>query len=148
MRKKKVILNPQSVKFIKQQKGFLKPITYKKSATQLCYGLFGLKILRNNRFKVKQLETIRKYISKHLKKNQILWIRLFPDIPITQKPKEIRMGKGKGNVDHWVTCLKAGHILFELSPMSYRKAVFILMGAAKKLNVESILVMQTRKIWY
>ena len=148
MKKKKLIINPQSVKFTKQQKGFLTLMEYKKSATQLSYGVFGLKILKNNCFKIKQLETIRKYISKQLKKNQILWIRLFPDIPITSKPKEIRMGKGKGSLDHWVVRLKAGHILFELSPMPYRRAIIILYGAAKRLSVNSVLIFQKRKLLY
>lgn len=148
MKKKKLIINPQSVKFAKQHKGVLMPIEYKKSASNLSYGVFGLKLLKTNRFKVKQLETVRKHIARFLKKNQYLWIRVVPDIPITNKPKEIRMGKGKGAVDHWVVKLKAGHILFELSQMPYRKAFIILTKAAKKLCVSSILVCQKHKLLF
>ena len=147
-KKKKIILNPQSIKFTKQHKGILMPIEYKRSASNLSYGVFGLKILQNNRFKVKQLETIRKHISTTLKKNQCLWIRIFPDIPITSKPKEIRMGKGKGDVSDWVVKLKAGHILFELSPMRYRKAIKILTVAAKQLSVNAVLIFQKQKLLF
>lgn len=148
MRKKKIIVNPQKVKFNKHQKGVLMPIEYKKSASSLSYGVFGLKLLKNNRFKVKQLETVRKHISRYLKKNQYLWIRVVPDVPVTNKPKEIRMGKGKGAVGHWIVRLKAGHILFELSTMPYRKAFTILTNAAKKLSVSSVLVCQKHKLLF
>lgn len=148
IKKKKIILNPQRVKFIKQQKGVLTAMEYKKSASSLSYGVFGLKILKNNRFRIKQLEAIRKQISRYLIRGQSLWIRMVPDIPITNKPKEIRMGKGKGAVDHWVVKLKAGHILFELSHMPYKKAFIILTNAAKKLCVETVLIFQKSKILF
>lgn len=148
MKKKKFIINPQNIKFARQHKGILTPVEYKKSASTLSYGIFGLKILKSNRFKIKQLETIRKHISYSLKKNQHLWIRIVPDIPVTQKPKEIRMGKGKGAVDHWVVKLKAGHILFELNSMPYRKAIFILSNAAKQLSVSTALVWQKQKLLF
>lgn len=146
MKKRKIILNPQKIKFTRHHKGILTSIVHKKSATTLSYGIFGLKILRSNRFHLKQLETIRKHIVRSLKKNQYLWIRILPDIPVTNKPKEVRMGKGKGAVAQWVVRLKAGHILFELSAMSPRKAFLLLNYAAKKLSVSCTIMFQKQKL--
>lgn len=144
--RKKIVHNPEEVKYTKQHKGALTGLEYKITSTHLAYGLFGLKILTANRFRVKQLETVRKQISRQLKKNQSLWIRITPDIPVTKKPKEMRMGKGKGLLTEWVVKLKPGHILLELSPMTYRKALMILNQAAKKLAVPTAIIFQKEKL--
>lgn len=143
---KKIITLPQNTKFKKQQKGQLNPIERKKSATHLYYGVFGLKVLKQCRLNRKQLEATRKQISKNLRKKEKLWIRALPDVPVTSKPKEIRMGKGKGAVAYWVVKLKAGQTLFELSFMGYKKAKMILLSAAKKLAVPCAFVSQIKKI--
>jgi large subunit ribosomal protein L16 len=91
---------PKKTKFTKLQKGCLQPIERKKSATSLYYGIYGLKVLMNTRLNNIQLEAARRQISRGLKKREFLWIRVIPDIPVTKKPNEVRMGKGKGNVEH------------------------------------------------
>lgn len=143
---KKIIALPQNIKFKKQQKGHLTGIENKKSAAYLYYGIFGLKLLKQCRLSRKQLEATRKQISRNLRKQEKLWIRALPDIPVTSKPKEIRMGKGKGAVDYWVIKVKAGQILFELSAMGYKKAKLILLSAAKKLAVPCAFIAQVKKI--
>jgi large subunit ribosomal protein L16 len=148
VKKKKIIHSPEEVKYTKQHKGCLVGLEHKASSIRLVYGLFGLKILTANRFRVKQLETVRKQISGQLKKNQFLWIRITPDIPVTRKPKEIRMGKGKGLVSEWIVKLKPGHILLELSSMTYRKAFMILNQVAKKLAVPTAIVFQKEKLLF
>ena len=102
MRKKKKqnVILPKKTKFPKLQKGYLQPIERKKSATGLYYGIYGLKVLMNTRLNNIQLEAARRQISRGLKKREFLWIRVIPDIPVTKKPNEVRMGKGKGNVEH------------------------------------------------
>ena len=143
---KKIITLPQKTKFKKQQKGHLSTIERKKSAVSLYYGVFGLKILKHSRLNRKQLEATRKQISRSLRKQEKLWIRALPDIPVTSKPKEIRMGKGKGAVDYWVIKVKAGQTLFELSAMGYKKAKLILLAAAKKLSVPCAFIVQMQKV--
>ena len=143
---KKIIALPQNLKFKKQQKGHLKHFERKKSATYLYYGIFGLKLLKQCRLNRKQLEATRKQISRNLNKQEKLWIRALPDIPVTSKPKEIRMGKGKGAVAYWVIKVKAGQILFELSAMNSKKAKLILRAAAKKLSVPCAFVFNNKKI--
>jgi large subunit ribosomal protein L16 len=139
-KKKKNILKPVRTKFKKLQKGCLKIIEWKKSATMLYYGVYGIKLLKPCRLNIKQLEAARRLISRHLTKYEFLWIRATTDIPVTAKPNEIRMGKGKGNVDYWVARFKAGHVLFELTSMLPKKAYSILIAAAKKLPVPCIFI--------
>jgi large subunit ribosomal protein L16 len=129
---------PNKTKFKRLQKGIIKPIEFKKTSTNIYFGYFGLKALKNGRITAKQLEAARRMISKHIRKKEKLWIRNLPDIPVTAKPNEIRMGKGKGAVSYWVTRIKAGQILFELSRMSVQKAILILKSASKKLPIPTI----------
>ena len=143
---KKIISLPQKTKFKKQQKGHLKKIERKKSATYLYYGIFGLKVLKHSRLNRKQLEATRKQISRYLRKQEKLWIRSLPDIPVSNKPKEIRMGKGKGAVEYWIIRVKAGQTLFELSSMNQNKAKMLLLNAAKKLAIPCAFISQTKKI--
>ena len=143
---KKIISLPQKTKFKKQQKGHLTSVERKKSATALYYGIFGLKVLQQSRLTRKQLEATRKQISRNLRKQEKLWIRTLPDIPVTNKPKEIRMGKGKGAVESWIIRVKAGQTLFELSTMGLKKAKIILLAAAKKLAVPCAFISQIKKI--
>jgi len=143
---KKIISLPQKIKFKKQQKGHISSIERKKSASYIYYGIFGLKVLKQSRLSRKQLEATRKQISRSLRKQEKLWIRALPDIPVTSKPKEIRMGKGKGAVDYWVIKIKAGQILFELSSVGYKKAKTLLLTAAKKLAVPCAFISQIKKI--
>lgn len=146
-RKKKTVLKPKRTKFKKLQKGYLKITEWKKSATKLYYGAYGLKLLKPCRLDTKQLEAARRLISRHLTKYEYLWIRATTDIPVSAKPNEVRMGKGKGNIDYWVARLKAGHILFELTSMLPKKAYSLLITAAKKLPVPCAFIHYKKNIF-
>ena len=145
-KKKKSIILPKKIKFPRLQKGSLQPIERKKSTTQLYYGIFGLKVLMNSRLNNIQLEAARRQISRGLKKREFLWIRIIPDIPVTKKPNEVRMGKGKGGFDHWIARVKTGQIIFELTSMHAKKASLLLSAAAKKLPVPCTIVCHIRRI--
>ena len=92
--------SPKKTKFKKFRKSRIKNIETKKTAYTLYYGIYGLKVLKNCRFNAQQLEATRRMISRYIRKKEHLWIRAWPDLPVTAKPKEIRMGKGKGNVSY------------------------------------------------
>jgi large subunit ribosomal protein L16 len=134
---------PRRVKFKRLHKGRLYPITYSKSTTKICFGYYGLKILKDARFTSKQLEASRRMISRSLRKKQKMWIRCIPNISFTTKPLGIRMGKGKGTVDDktgWVYKLQTGKILFEVGLLKKEKAKKLLLAASKKLPVPSVII--------
>jgi len=145
-KKKRNIILPKKTKFKKLQKGHLQTIERKRTTTQLYYGIYGLKVLQHSRLNSTQLEAARRQISRGLRKHEFLWIRVIPDIPVTKKPNEIRMGKGKGVVDHWVGKVKAGQIIFELTCMLPKKAQTLLLSAAKKLAVPCTVILHKEKI--
>jgi len=145
-KKKIIIIKPKRTKFKKLQKGYLKMVEWKKSATRLYYGIYGIKLLKPCRLNIKQLEATRRLISRHLTKYEFLWIRSATDIPVTSKPNEVRMGKGKGNIDYWVARFKAGHVLFELTSMLPKKAYSLLIAAAKKLPVPCVFITNKKNI--
>ena len=145
-KKRKNILLPKRTKFKKLKKGLLSPIERKSTTTHLYYGLYGLKVLKASRLDSIQLEAARRQISRALGKREFLWIRVIPDIPVTKKPQEIRMGKGKGTVDHWVAKVKAGQTIFELTYMLPKKAKTLLLSAAKKLAVPCAIIWHLRRI--
>lgn len=93
---KKLISPPKRTKFKKQQKGVLSPIEWSYTAANISFGVYGIQVLKSFRLNLKQLETTRRLISKHLRKSETVIFRVTPDIPVTKKPNEIRMGKGKG----------------------------------------------------
>ena len=126
-----MVLMPKRVKYRKQQKGNRRGIA--TSGAQLAFGEFGLKALENGWLKNIQIEAVRVILARQLHKGGKLWIRAFPDKSITKKPAEVRMGKGKGELDHWVAVIKRGKIIFELGgvPEEYAKQCFRL--AAYKL---------------
>lgn len=124
-------LMPKRVKYRKLLKGKRRGIA--TTGTELSFGEFGLKTLENGWLKNTQIEAVRVILARQLHKGGKLWIRIFPDKSITKKPAEVRMGKGKGEIDHWVAVIKRGKILFELGgiPEEYAKQCFRL--AAYKL---------------
>jgi large subunit ribosomal protein L16 len=124
-------LMPKRVKYRKLQKGTRRGIATRGS--ELSFGEFGLKSLENGWLKNTQIEAVRVILARQLHKGGKLWIRAFPDKSITKKPAEVRMGKGKGDLDHWVAVIKRGRIIFELGgiPEEYAKQCFRL--AAYKL---------------
>lgn len=127
---------PEKTKFKKEKKGKIKGIII----DNLAFGSFGIKSLTVGRITAKQIEACRRVISKRIKNIGKLWIRIFPSTPITLKPSGSRMGKGKGNVDHWVVKIKPGKILFEVEGVSLSMAQEILhsVSAKSQLNLSLI----------
>ena len=121
-------LMPKRVKYRKLQKGQRRGIA--TTGTNIAFGEFGLKTMDNGWLKNTQIEAVRVIIARQLHKGGKLWIRVFPDKSITKKPAEVRMGKGKGDLDHWVAVIKRGKILFELGgvPEEYARQCFRLVA--------------------
>ncbi|MDD5128565.1 MAG: 50S ribosomal protein L16 [Candidatus Omnitrophica bacterium] len=138
-----MVLMPKRVKYRKLQKGQRRGIA--TSGAYLSYGEFGLKSLENGWVKNNQIEAVRVILARQLHKGGKLWIRIFPDKSITKKPAEVRMGKGKGDLDHWVCVVKRGRILFELGgvPEEYAKACFRM--AAFKIPLRTKFVTRAHK---
>ncbi len=126
---------PARSKFRRQVKGNFKFVSTSLTNTSLQYGWYGLQSLGSGRLDGKQLEATRRMVSRHMRKKEKLWIRCFPDVPVTSKPVNIRMGKGKGAVDHWIHKLSVGKIIMEIGYMPATKAKAVLMAASKKLGV-------------
>ena len=127
------MLQPKRTKYRKQQKGRNKGLAYKGS--RIDFGSFGLKAMDNCYITNRQIEAARIAMTRYMQRQGKVWIRIFPDKPITAKPLEVRMGKGKGNLDHYVASIKAGRIMFELDGVSREVAVEALRLAAQKLPV-------------
>jgi large subunit ribosomal protein L16 len=129
---------PKRVKYRKLQKGQRRGIA--TTGADLAFGEFGLKVLDNGWIKNTQIEAARVIIARQLHKGGKLWIRLFPDKSITKKPAEVRMGKGKGDLDHWVAVVKRGKILFELGgvPEEYARQCFRLVAYKLPLRTKFI----------
>ena len=117
------MLRPRQTKYRKAHKGRIRTKTESKS-NSLKFGIFGLQALEKGKITAKQIEAVRKTISNFMKRSGKIWIRIFPDTPITAKPTEVRMGKGKGNVSYWVSKVKPGKILYEVSGKN-NKIIFI-----------------------
>ena len=105
------------------------------SCSSVSFGAFGLKVIQKGWITSKQLEAVRKYLSKKLKRKGNVWIRSFPNFSITKKPIEVRMGRGKGNPEFWVTSVSPGTILFEISGVDENKAKELFADCAHKLPV-------------
>lgn len=129
------MLQPKRTKYRKQQKGRNEGIAYKGSTVS--FGSFGLKTLDRGRITSRQIEAARIAMTRYMKREGKVWIRIFPDKPITAKPQEVRMGKGKGNLDHYVAEVKPGRIMFELDGVPRAVAVEALRLAAQKLPVRT-----------
>lgn len=127
------MLQPKRVKHRRVHKMKSKGIAYKGS--QLSFGSFGLKSLDTAWVTDRQIEAARIALTRHMKREGKVWINIFPDKPITKKPAEVRMGKGKGGLDHWVAVVKPGRILFEVEGVSKQIAEESLQLAAQKLPV-------------
>ena len=127
------MLQPKRTKYRKQQKGRIKGLARKGST--ISFGSFGLKTMDTGRITNRQIESARIAMTRFMKREGKVWIRIFPDKPITKKPLEVRMGKGKGAVDHYVASVKPGRVLFELDGVPEEVAVEALRLAAQKLPV-------------
>ena len=127
------MLQPKRTKYRKQHKMKTKGIAVKGGT--ISFGSFALKSLEIGRITNRQLESARIAMTRYMKREGKVWIRIFPDKPITKKPQEVRMGKGKGALDHWVAVVKPGKIMFELDGVPSAIAVEALRLAAQKLPV-------------
>ena len=138
-----MVMMPKRVKYRKLQKGGRKGIA--TTGANLAFGEFGLKSLENGWIKNSQIEAVRVVLARQLHKGGKLWIRVFTDKSITKKPAEVRMGKGKGEIDHWVTVVKRGRIIFELGGVleEYARQCFRL--AAYKLPMRTKFVSRIHK---
>jgi len=129
------MLQPKRTKYRKQFKGRIKGVA--KGGTDLTFGSFGLKAQEPDRVNARQIEAARRAITRHMKRAGRVWIRVFPDVPVTSKPTEVRMGKGKGSVDYWACKVKPGRIMFEIDGVSEETAREALRLGAAKLSVKT-----------
>jgi len=129
------MLQPKRTKFRKQFKGRIHGAS--KGAIDLNFGAFGLKAMEPERVTARQIEAARRAITRHMKRSGRVWIRVFPDIPVSKKPTEVRMGKGKGTPEFWAARVKPGRIMFEIDGVSVEIAREALRLGAAKLPVKT-----------
>ena len=132
------MLSPKRTKFRKQFKGRIHGTA--KGGTNLDFGGFGLKALEPNRVTAREIEAARRAMARYVKRGGQIWVRVFPDVPVSKKPLEVRMGAGKGNVEYWVAKVQPGKVLFEMEgvPEATAREAFRLAGA--KLSVTTSFV--------
>jgi len=135
------MLQPKRTKFRKQQKG--RNRGYAGRGNKVSFGEFGLKATGRGRITARQIEAARRTVSRHVKRGGKLWIRIFPDKPISKKPLEVRMGKGKGNVEYWVALVQPGRMLYEIEGVSEEIAREAFRLASAKLSVSTTFVVRT-----
>tara|TARA_B100000212_G_scaffold336222_1_gene309276 strand:+ start:370 stop:783 length:414 start_codon:yes stop_codon:yes gene_type:complete len=127
------MLQPKKTKYRKQQKGKLRG--FATSGAKVSFGEYGLKALTRGRVTARQIEAARRAMTRHIKRGGKVWIRIFPDVPITKKPVEVRMGKGKGNVEYWVAKIQPGKVLYEMEGVTEEVAREAFRLAAAKLPI-------------
>ncbi|MEY4590716.1 MAG: ribosomal protein [Pseudomonadota bacterium] len=135
------MMQPKRTKFRKQQKGRNRGLAQRGS--KVSFGEFGLKALGRGRLTARQIEAARRAMTRHVKRGGKIWIRVFPDKPITQKPLEVRQGKGKGNVEYWVCQIRPGKVLYEMEGVSEEMAREAFALAAAKLPLITTFVRRT-----
>jgi large subunit ribosomal protein L16 len=129
------MLQPSRTKFRKQHKGRIKGVA--TSGATLSFGQYGLKAMEPERVTARQIEAARRAMTRHMKRAGRVWIRVFPDVPVSKKPLEVRMGSGKGAPEYWVVRIKPGRILFELDGVPTGLAREALTLAAAKLPIKT-----------
>jgi large subunit ribosomal protein L16 len=132
------MLSPKKTKFRKAHKGRIHGNA--KGGTSLNFGSVGLKAISPNRITARQIEAARRAITRHIKRQGKVFIRIFPDVPVSKKPLEVRQGKGKGSVEYWACRVKPGRIMFELDGVEQGIAREALQLAAEKLPIETKIV--------
>lgn len=132
------MLQPKRTKFRKQQKGRNRGLA--TVGNRVSFGEFGLKAVGRGRLNSRQIEAARRTITRHVRRGGQLWIRVFPDKPISKKPLEVRMGKGKGAVEYWVAQIQPGRVLYEIEGISEELAREAFTLAAAKLPVQTAFV--------
>jgi large subunit ribosomal protein L16 len=134
------MLQPKRTKFRKMQKGRIKGVA--KGGYTLNFGAYGLKALEPERITARQIEAARRAMTRHMKRAGRVWIRIFPDVPVSKKPTEVRMGKGKGSPEYWAARVKPGRIMFEIDGVSREVALEAMRLAAAKLPIKCRVVMR------
>lgn len=129
------MLQPKRTKFRKQMKGRNRGLAHRGSSVS--FGEYGLKAIGRGRLTARQIESARRALTRHVKRGGKIWIRVFPDKPITKKPLEVRQGKGKGSVEYWVAQIQPGKMLFEMEGVTEELAVEAFALAAAKLPFET-----------
>ena len=129
------MLSPKKTKFRKAHKGRIHGNA--KGGNSLNFGSYGMKALQPNRITARQIEAARRAITRHIKRQGRVWIRVFPDVPVTKKPTEVRMGKGKGTVEFWACRIKPGRVMFELDGVSESLAKEAFELASAKLPIKT-----------
>ena len=129
------MLSPKKTKFRKAHKGRIHGNA--KGGNSLNFGSYGMKALQPNRITARQIEAARRAITRHIKRQGRVWIRIFPDVPVTKKPVEVRMGKGKGSVEFWACRIKPGRVMFELDGVSESLAKEAFELASAKLPIKT-----------
>ncbi|MCC6001397.1 MAG: 50S ribosomal protein L16 [Pararhodobacter sp.] len=137
------MLQPKRTKFRKQHKGRIHGQA--KGGFDLNFGSFGLKAVEPERITARQIEAARRAMTRHMKRQGRVWIRVFPDVPVSSKPTEVRMGKGKGSIDFWACKVKPGRVMFEIDGVGEGIAREALRLAAMKLPIKTRVV--TREDW-
>jgi large subunit ribosomal protein L16 len=135
------MLQPKRTKYRKQQKGRNRGVAVRGS--KVSFGDFGLRSLTRGRITARQIEAARRAMNRHIKRGGKIWVRIFPDKPITQKPLEVRQGKGKGNVEYWVAQIQPGRMIFEIEGVTPEVAKEAMRLAASKLPVLTDFVERT-----
>jgi large subunit ribosomal protein L16 len=135
------VLQPKRTKFRKQFKGKNRGMA--QNGNRVSFGEYGLKAAERGRVSARQIEAARRAMTRAIKRGGKIWIRVFPDVPISSKPLEVRMGKGKGNVDHWVSKVQPGSMLYEMEGVSEELAREAFKLAAAKLPIKTVFVSRT-----
>jgi large subunit ribosomal protein L16 len=138
------MMQPKRTKFRKAHKGRIHGLA--KGGTDLNFGAFGMKIVEPGRITARQIEAARRAITRHLKRLGRVWIRVFPDVPVSKKPAEVRMGKGKGSVELWVARVKPGRIMFEIDGVAEELAAEAIRLGSAKLPVDTRFVRRVQQI--
>ena len=134
------MLQPKKTKFRKAHKGRIHGKA--KGGTTLNFGAYGLKAVQPGRVTARQIEAARRAMTRHMKRAGRVWIRIFPDVPVSKKPTEVRMGKGKGSPEYWICRVKPGRIMFEIDGVSSTVAREAFDRAAAKLPIGTRVVMR------
>ncbi len=135
------MLQPKRTKFRKQQKGRNRGLAL--NGNKVSFGEYGLKAVSRGRITARQIEAARRAMTRHVKRGGKIWIRIFPDVPVTKKPLEVRQGKGKGNVEYWVAKIQPGKMLYEMEGVDESIAREAFKLAAAKLPIQTAFVSRT-----
>ena len=135
------MLQPKRTKFRKQQKGRNRGLAL--NGNKVSFGEYGLKAAARGRITARQIEAARRAMTRHVKRGGKIWIRIFPDVPVTKKPLEVRQGKGKGNVEYWVAKIQPGKMLYEMEGVDEQVAREAFKLAAAKLPIKTTFVSRT-----